>query len=257
MEVSPNLSNDKLVAVVSNDALKSFAHYDRAATKTSQKKAKASWAAKIESICQRIDLLKILATAIANLLEYLKVVTNDDTKSILQPVIDSLEYTASITKMQLTRISKDADNTKAKKRASHSHAKLTKAARMKAVDQAAKERLQMTSQPKKILHSLVKEAKLAVAAIESNFVAEIPEQAESSYLAPRKKMGLEIEEDDAAFIIRLPRPANGESVYAPQESVNIMHTHLITANPKPSRLYITQSSKPWSTIKEFPFRELA
>ena len=95
--------------------------------------------------------------------------------------------------MQLTRISKDADNTKAKKRASHSHAKLTKAARMKAVDQAVKVRLQMTSQPKKMLHSLVEEAKLAIASIESNSMAELPKHADSSFLAPRKKMRLDIE----------------------------------------------------------------
>ena len=117
--------------------------------------------------------------------------------------------------MHLTGISKDADNTKAKKRASRSHAKLMKAARMKAGDQAAKVRLQMTSQPKKMLHSSMKEAKLAVAAIKSNSVAEIPKQADSSYLAPRKKMRLDIEEDDAAVVIRLPCPADGESVYAP------------------------------------------
>ena len=74
---------------------------------------------------------------------------------------------------------------------------------MKAVDQAAKVRLQITSQPKKILHSSVKEAKLAVSAIESNYVAEIPKQTDSSYLAPWKKMRLDIEEDDAAVVIRL------------------------------------------------------
>ena len=50
------------------------------------------------------------------MLEYLKVIMNYDTKIVLQPVIDSLEYAASINKMQLTGISKDANNTKEKKR---------------------------------------------------------------------------------------------------------------------------------------------
>ena len=40
MEVSPDLSNDELVAAVSNDALESFAKYDRLLPKH-HKKAKA------------------------------------------------------------------------------------------------------------------------------------------------------------------------------------------------------------------------
>ena len=167
MEVSPNLSrNDELVAAVSNDALESFA----------RKKPKLSDAAKIEYIYQqqRIDVLKLLATVVEDTLEYIKMVKKEGMTSILQSVIDSLEYAMPTNRIKLTGVSNDDNNTKAKKWSSQSHEKLTKAATLKAADQDFKVRLQMKSHPKKTLHSSVKEAKLAVAAIKSISVAEVP-----------------------------------------------------------------------------------
>ena len=82
MEVSPDLSNDELVAAVSNDALESFVKYNQAATKTSQRRPKLTDTTKIESIYQQIDILKLSATAVEDLLEYIKVAMKDDTKAL-------------------------------------------------------------------------------------------------------------------------------------------------------------------------------
>ena len=196
MEVSPDLT-DQLVFNISNDAIGTIAQHSRADAKSSRKrKSVQSDAAKIESIYKHIDILKTTASLVESTLSYLEAVLNDETKCVLLPAISCLEYMSSVNKQQLAGVALDANNTKAKKQASVSHAKLNKVAKMKASDHDIKVKTQMKSHPKQIIRTLLKEAKLAVQAIESNSTPGFTAHDDTDIaMLPRKQTRLNEEEN--------------------------------------------------------------
>ena len=246
-EVSPESSGDSppsadaVISNVTGEANASIASYlDQSCKKPASKQKgveKRSDAVKIECVFGRLDVLKELQSLLRTTHSYLSHVSDSGTSRVVQPAISSLEFAVEQHRVQLEGLAKDLNNTASLKHAQLSHNKRNKRARQLAADHAIQMTRLMKDQPAKAMQMSLKIAKEKVNSMLSKADCSVKSgkrPAESVAVSlPRTKKA----KGDEVIGIRLPRPQNGQLMYAPQECANILYELLLKPDPKPGRKY--------------------
>ena len=232
--VPPSNTVASITAAVSRDSSDVTARYlenrssvAKSSSKEKKRHQKQSDDGKIESLHTRMDVVKHTNIVVSGALQYLLESQTATNKSLLQPAIKALEFATQTCGEQIERVRRDVDNTKAKKKSKQVHNKLNKQAHRQAQEIAAVTagQARVNDKPKKTLTLIVKNAKEAVEALGSprNSIGSMDLDSTAPLLPRTKKRKSsetndENDTDSEGVIIRLPRPANSEMYYRPQEA---------------------------------------
>ena len=116
-----------------------------------------------------------LTVDIGNYLESISNASSDriaPSSHSLQPAIDALAYMASKGKLQLIKMRKLVNNTKAKKRAASSHNKLYKMAKQQSNNDQLQRCSLASTKPKKMLQLAIKNTKESPKALETSHLPQ-------------------------------------------------------------------------------------
>ena len=169
--------------------------------------------------------------------------------------IEALKLASSAGKKQLGQVRCTIENTRSKPMAATAHSKLTKADKLRALNQQLQRRSLAPTNPRKMLQLAISNTKLKLETAMRNEGAVSSASDCTEITAPRpKRSKLTTNELDMCFTneerrriiyssIRFPRPQGGNLVYSAAEAVNVVRT-LVNQNatsPEPfsERTFLT------------------